>query len=158
MAAPEVRIRRTEPRDAFAVAALTLQADREAGATTRPGFLDEFADAWLADRRRVAWLAQEVTGRPVGLVHAAVIPGLPSNRGPATNWLDLSQLFVVPDRRGEGIAAELLATLVGWARHEGTERIQVRTTAAQRSVHLAAGFVEADGSLLDLDLRAGVRT
>ena len=52
-------VRLAEPRDAFAVAALTLQDDRECGATVEPGFLDRHARAWLAtENAHPVWIAE----------------------------------------------------------------------------------------------------
>ena len=46
----EVTIRRAGAGDALIVAALHLQCARQAGMPAEPGYLDRFADAWLAER------------------------------------------------------------------------------------------------------------
>jgi uncharacterized glyoxalase superfamily protein PhnB len=42
-------VREARPSDAFSVAALHIQDEREQGHAVPPGFLDAFADAWLRD-------------------------------------------------------------------------------------------------------------
>lgn len=150
MGEPGIRIRSAQRVDAFAVAALTLQAEREldAGATARPGFLDQFADAWLADRARVTWLAEDAAGNPVGVIHAVLVTKLPSLRRPVTSWLHVSLLFVTRARRGEGIGSALLSTLLDWASSHDVTRVQLHATELGRSLYAAAGFEAPDESFL----------
>ena len=82
----DVRIRETAPTDAFSVAALHIQDERERGATVPPGFLDTFADAWLRDRNRRTWIAEDPSGRPLGVVHGTRVQKLPSAHRPANAW------------------------------------------------------------------------
>ena len=145
--APVIRL--AEPRDAFAVAALTMQDDRECGATVEPGFLDRFADAWLADRARVTLLAEEQDGRPVGVVTAAVVTKLPSSRRPDGRWLHVSLLFVTRDARGAGLGAALLAALRRWAGEHGVERMQLDAAPAARGVYERAGFTTPGAGLME---------
>lgn len=145
--APVVRL--AEPRDAFAVAALTMQDDRECGATVEPGFLDRFADAWLADADRVTFLAEAEDGRPLGVVTAAVLTKLPSSRRPDARWLHVSLLFVTQDARGAGLGAALLAALHGWAREQGVVRMQLHAAPRARSLYERAGFAPPAEGLLE---------
>lgn len=142
-------IRLAEPRDAFAVAALTLQDDRECGATVQPGFLDRFADAWLADRARVTLLAEAPDGRPLGVVTAAVVTKLPSSRRPDGRWLHVSLLFVTQDARGAGLGAALLDALRSWAVENGVARMQLNAAPRARSLYERAGFTTPDAGLME---------
>lgn len=135
-----VVVRLAEPRDAFAVAALTMQDDRECGAVVEPGFLDRYADAWLADDRRVTFLAEAPDGRPLGMVTAAVVTKLPSSRRPVTSWLHVSLLFVTKDARGEGLGARLLDSLCEWCVTHHVTRVQLNAASEARSLYLRAGF------------------
>ena len=92
-----VVVRPAEPRDAFAVAALHLQAEREAGAQVPPGFLDALADAWLRDRSRRTWLAEDARHNPLGAVHGTVVRTLPGPGHAGTACLDLGFVFVRTD-------------------------------------------------------------
>ncbi|MFW5469679.1 GNAT family N-acetyltransferase [Knoellia sp. CPCC 206435] len=145
--APVVRL--AEPRDAFAVAALTLQDDRECGAAVQPGFLDRFADAWLADRARVTFLAEAGDGRPLGVVTAAVVTKLPSSRRPDGRWLHVSLLFVTQDARGAGLGAALLAALLTWADENGVDRMQLNAAPRARSLYQRAGFTDPSPGLME---------
>jgi len=133
-------IRLALSRDALAVAALTMQDDRECGATIEEGFLDRYAAAWLADRARVTFLAEAPDGRPLGMVTAAIVTKLPSSRRPQTRWLHVSLLFVTPDARGHGIGASLLEALRLWAGEHHVDRMQLNADPAARSLYERAGF------------------
>lgn len=147
-AAP-ARVRLAEPRDAFAVAALTLQDDRECGAAVTPGFLDTFADAWLADRARVTFVAEAADGRPLGVVTAAVVTKLPSLRRPVSRWLHVSLLFVTADARGDGLGARLLDALREWGSQNDVVRIQLNAVPRARSLYERAGFGAPSDGLME---------
>ena len=71
------QIVRAELDNAFSLAALQLQANREQGRSGEQGYLDRFADAWLrTQERRPAWLALSLDGRPLGCVILYVVEGL----------------------------------------------------------------------------------
>lgn len=148
-------IRLAEPRDAFAVAALTMQDDRECGAPIEEGFLDRFADAWLADRARVTFLAEAPDGRPLGVVTAAVVTTLPSSRRPVSSWLHVSLLFVTQDARGQGLGRRLLEALREWGADHDVSRMQLNAATEARSLYVRAGFREPSSELMEW--RAGDR-
>ncbi|CAN7453014.1 GNAT family N-acetyltransferase [Knoellia sp. LjRoot47] len=145
----DVAIRLAEPRDAFAVSALTLQDDRECGAVVEPGFLDRHADAWLADRARVTFLAEAPDGRPLGMVTASVVTKLPSSRRPDGCWLYVSLLFVTADARGAGLGGRLLEALREWCAENGVSRIRLNAAPRARSLYARAGFTQPPDSLME---------
>jgi GNAT superfamily N-acetyltransferase len=145
----DATIRLAEPRDAFAVAALTLQDDRECGAVVEPGFLDRYADAWLADRARVTFLAEAADGRPLGMVTAAVVTTLPSSRRPVSRWLHVSLLFVTADARGAGLGRRLLGALQEWCVDNGVSRVQLNAAPEARTLYERAGFAPPAGDRLE---------
>lgn len=142
-------VRLAEPRDAFAVAALTMQDDRECGATIEPGFLDRYSDAWLGDRYRVTFVAEAPDGRPVGVVTATVVTKLPSSRRPRTQWLHVSLLFVTPDARGAGLGVRLLDALRQWGEQHEVERMQLTAAPEARSLYERAGFGPPTAALME---------
>lgn len=142
-------IRPALPRDALAVAALTMQDDRECGATIEPGFLDRYAEAWLAEEARVTFVAEAADGRPLGMVTAAVVTKLPSSRRPVSRWLHVSLLFVTPDARGAGIGASLLEALRVWASQHDVTRMQLNAAPEARSLYERAGFASATPELME---------
>ena len=145
----DAAIRLAEPRDAFAVAALTLQDDRECGAVVEPGFLDRHADAWLADRARVTFLAEAADGRPLGMVTASVVTKLPSSRRPDGRWLHVSLLFVTADARGAGLGRRLLDELRRWCVQNAVSRVQLNAAPEARSLYEHAGFGEPSADLME---------
>ncbi|WP_353950161.1 GNAT family N-acetyltransferase [Knoellia sp. S7-12] len=142
-------IRLAEPRDALACAALTLQDDRECGATIEPGFLDRYAEAWLGDSARVTFVAEAPDGRPLGMVTAAVVTKLPSSRRPRTRWLHVSLLFVTRDARGSGLGGQLLAALHVWALEHDVDRMQLNAEPQARSLYERAGFTSPAGKFME---------
>ncbi|KRE41529.1 GNAT family N-acetyltransferase [Knoellia sp. Soil729] len=142
-------IRLAEPRDALACAALTIQDDRECGASIEPGFLDRYAQAWLADQDRVTFVAVAADGRPLGLVTAAVVTKLPSSRRPRSRWLHVSLLFVTPDARGAGLGTQLIEALRQWAAAHDVSRIQLHAAPQARGLYERAGFTAPSAGLME---------
>ncbi|NNG40786.1 GNAT family N-acetyltransferase [Flexivirga sp. ID2601S] len=150
-----IRIERARPRrdDAFALAAMTLRWDLAGGAPNRPGFLDEFADAWLdAAASRPAWIARRPDGNPVGFAIGALVTSLPSLRRPAGGWLHLSGFYVDPDLRGQGLGQRLMDQVVAFARERGLSRVQLNATDEARAFYRRAGFGGPQDTLMQLVL------
>lgn len=148
----ELTIRLAEPEDAFALAALTMQDDRESGAPIEPGFLTTYADAWLADRQRVSFLAVAPDGRPLGMVTAALVTKLPSSRRPVSRWMHVSLLFVTPEARGQGLGTTLMERLLAWARAHAVERVQLNAVATARRLYERVGFGDPGEELMTLEI------
>ncbi|PWJ24961.1 acetyltransferase (GNAT) family protein [Branchiibius hedensis] len=147
----DVRIIPATRDEGLIVAALALQMDLEDDAATpRPGFITEYADAWLADyARRPTWLAFGPEGEAVGLVQAALITKLPSLRRPVVSWLHVGQVFVVRAHRGHGLAGRMLTDVQDWARRHQVDRIQLNARQQARSVYERAGFTPAADRLME---------
>lgn len=127
--------------DALIVAALVLQADLDAGAARRPGFLDTYAEAWLADvEHRPTWLACVEDGTVVGVVQATLVRKLPSLRRATTGVVHVSQVFVHPDHRGRGIAEGLLRAMLAWGGEQGVERYTLNAVPEARTLYARVGF------------------
>lgn len=108
----EPRIRPVERDDAFALAALRVQQDRERGLASREGFLREFADAFLADFGSYrGWLAEQTDGDPLGCLLLRRVPGLPTLAGPGRpeQW-QVQQDFVCPTHRSGDLRSRLAHT------------------------------------------------
>ncbi len=150
-----VRVREAVPTDAFSVAALHIQDERERGVVVPPGFLDTFADAWLRDRARRTWLAETGAGRPVGLLHGTRIQKLPSAGRPATAWFHVSLLYVSADARNQGVGERLLRTLLGWAEGDGVTRIQLNAVPEARTLYERVGFGLPSERLMEVRLDPG---
>lgn len=152
-----VTVREAEPTDAFSVAALHLQAEREWGQVAPPRFLDSFADAWLRDRARRTFLAQDSRGTPIGTVHGTVVHGLPSPRRPTDAWMHVSFLFVTPAARRRGVGEALLRTLLGWCVEHDVVRVQLNAGDETRSLYERVGFRVPSEGLMELRLSRSPR-
>jgi GNAT superfamily N-acetyltransferase len=156
--ADEVRVREAGPTDAFAVAALHLQAEREWGQVVPPRFLDTFADAWLRDRARRTFLAEDPRGTPLGTVHGTVVHKLPSPRRPTDAWMHVSFLYVTGSARGQGIGEALLRTLLDWCTAHAVVRVQLNAVEEARSLYERVGFVPPGEGLMELRLSRSPRS
>ena len=152
-----VVVRSAEPRDAFAVAALHLQAEREWGQRIPPGFLDTLADAWLRDRSRQTWLAEDERHNPLGAVHGSLVRKLPSPRRTSTAWMHLGFLYVTREVRGQGLGEQLLRTVLAWCEAQGVERVQLNAVDEARSLYERVGFGPPSAGLLELRLSRSPR-
>lgn len=119
-----VVVRQAGRGDALLVAALTLQAARAEGVPPEEGFLDRYAEAWLAARDvHPAWFAEAV-GEHAGLLVTAWFRPLPwPGRPRGGGVLRLERLFVRPDRPQAPIETALRAAAREWARQRDVEEI-----------------------------------
>ncbi len=147
-----LRVREAVPADAFSVAALHIQDERERGGTVAPGFLDAFADAWLRDRARRTWIAEDARGRPLGVVHGTRVQKLPSAHRPAVAWFHVSLLYVAADVRGHGLGERLLRSLLEWAARDGVSRVQLNAVPLARTLYARVGFGPPSDRLMELRL------
>ena len=152
-----VVVRPAEPRDAFAVAALHLQAEREWGQTIPPGFLDTLADAWLRDRARHTWLAEDSRHNPLGAVHGTLVRKLPSPRRASTAWMHVGFLFVTPTARRDGLGEQLLRTALTWCGEQGVDRVQLHAVPRARTLYERLGFGAPTRDLVELRISRSPR-
>ncbi|MBK7723155.1 MAG: GNAT family N-acetyltransferase [Austwickia sp.] len=144
------QIVRAELDNAFSLAALQLQANREQGRSGEQGYLDRFADAWLrTQERRPAWLALSLDGRPLGCVILYVVEGLPRpGRTPRPRVL-LTDAYVVKDVRRTGLGDRLVKTALSWCHGRQAVWVQVDRAAIADTYGFwrKAGFTAAaDGA------------
>ena len=137
----DATIRPVERRDAFALAALRIQQDREAGHTPRDGFLTDYADAFLQtyDRYR-GWLAELPDGDPAGCLLALRVRKLPTLTQTRPEWWYVQQVFVASAFRRQGIGAALMTAVQRTARDEGVRWLELRSSDAGRPLFESAGF------------------
>jgi GNAT superfamily N-acetyltransferase len=98
----------------------------------------------LSDPDTRIWVAESEDGALVGYTCASVEASPPIFTRGAT--LSLAELYVVPDRRGEGVADALFDKAAGWGRERDCERLGLSVNAENER---ARAFYERRG----LDLR-----
>lgn len=139
------RIVRAERDHALILGALTLQADLEYGGSNRPGFIAEYADAWLADFDRTpTWLAFGPDGSAIGFVVTSRVRKLPSLCRPTTSWVHVKNVFVVPSARGQKVAERMLLEMIAWGERNAVERYQLNAEPKARSLYERLGFGAPD--------------
>lgn len=147
------QVARADTAAAFALAALELQLNREQGRPGESGFLDRYADAWLAERdRRPAWVATSLDGSPLGAIVLFVVDGLPRPGRLSRPWVHVTNLYVTPGARRTGIGDRLLRAALDWCRDNRATWVQVGASSAGSGLYRRAGFTPAESRLLRLDL------
>lgn len=138
----EVAIRRATAGDAAVVARLLHDFNQEfEEATPDIATLTERAREMLAAGTIVVLVAGE---EPRGLAQFRFLRSIWSGA------LDvyLEELYVVPDRRGEGVGRALLEATMATARQGGATHIDLNTAAtdtAARGLYESAGFTNREG-------------
>lgn len=146
-----VDVQRATREDAFAVAALQLQSDIEFGGTPRPGFIGEYADAWLAAYDQYpTWLAKRADGDPVGLVVARVDQKLPSLCRPRSRVMHIANVFVRQGSRGDGLAERILREVLAWGDANGVARYSLNAEPKARGLYERVGFGSANERWMEL--------
>jgi GNAT superfamily N-acetyltransferase len=107
------------------------------------GLLDaqlEYFTRAMSEGRLHGWIAEE-GGLVVGAVEVdlrRVAPGPVHRRGVLPY---VYGLFVEPERRRQGIARSLMATIEGWVDEQGYEAVALHASAAGRPLYEDIGFI-----------------
>ncbi len=99
----------------------------------------------------VTWLAVEPSGRAVGLVTLILDRRPPRPGDQRTTVGYVVHLYVVPERRGQGIGRALFETLLDGARERSCRQVFLHATDDGLPLYAAAGFTQND-RFLDLPL------
>ncbi|GAA1824489.1 hypothetical protein GCM10009682_50890 [Luedemannella flava] len=147
-----IRVRVAEAADAAAVARLQQAMDRELGAAEEAGFIDRFAEVWLADLdRRPTWLAER-DGQPIGVLVLVVVDNLPRPGQPLRRWAHVSLVFVDKAARNAGIGRLLLDEVLAWAAANNVNRVQLNANRNSARLYQRTGFDSAPARLMELRL------
>jgi GNAT superfamily N-acetyltransferase len=92
----------------------------------------------------VAWVA-ESNGQIIGNVYLQLVPKIPRAGRFGYHWGYVSNVYMIPERRGAGIGAALMAEVQAWALREQLEFLVL--WPSERSVP----FYERAGFALDQD-------
>lgn len=126
------RVRSDEWRELRAVRLRALEDSPDAFASSLAEETVRPDDWWVEGTRRLAWFVAEHDGEVVGLV-----AGMPLEDTP-----EVISMWVDPRHRGTGIADDLLAAVVAWARAEGAKALCL---AVAQDNHRARRFYERAG-------------
>jgi ribosomal protein S18 acetylase RimI-like enzyme len=142
MPVPVQRVRRAEVADAEAIARLLHDFNRE--------FDEPTPDVpWLSER-----IARLIADGELRILLAGAGPeGLAVLRFRPSIWSDalecyLAELYVVPDRRGQGLGRALMEAAIELAREEGADYMDLGTAeddVAARALYESLGFDRRGG-------------
>ena len=147
-----MEIRRAEPGDADALAALLTRFFAEEGFAASAAEIRARAEVFLAEAANAAFLAFE-DGTPSGV--ATVTTGFGFETG---RQAEIEDLYVLPDRRRRGAARGLIAAALAWCRARGCIDVEVVVTPEGDARHglggwyRGLGFTETGRRILTLSL------
>lgn len=138
--------------DSRAVAQLVCAMDLEREPDSHvQGFIDRYADAWLADYEdRPTWIAELPNGEPIGLVQTSRIRRMPSLLRGDASWLQVSRVYVTPEKRSRGVGEQMLLAMISWGDEHGVDRYQLKAVPEARSLYGRVGFGGFDGRFMEL--------
>lgn len=133
-------VRPARPEDAAPLARMLHDFNTEFGdPTPGPEVLERRVAAYVDDGRKVFLLGGLEGDEPLGFAQVSFNPSI---------WSDepvglLEELYVVPDRRGEGVGRELMEAVLALARERGAAGMEVVTgesDTAARGLYESVGF------------------
>ncbi|GAB3551926.1 hypothetical protein GCM10027404_21760 [Arthrobacter tumbae] len=140
--------RRYREDDLYGVAALraTWASNAQHRVSPELRFLESFKQ-WLHSNPRTIFVAEDEGGL-IGMVNLQVFQRMPKPGQEASCWVYLSNAFVLPGNRNEGIGSSLLRATISYARSIGVARITLSTTTDSIDFYKRAGFKPADELLV----------
>ncbi len=135
------RVRPCTRADALALRALRLEALRDtpdAYGTTFEESVRWSRDRWEEMAATLNYFLAESQGRAVGMVS-----GGRNDRHPGTLWM--YAMYVTPDARGTGVAAQLVEAVSQWVLERGGAQLYLHVTSAvprARAFYRKIGFRE----------------
>ena len=110
--------------------------------TADPEFAGRFA-SWFdhESEQRTFWLA-EGAGRPVGMLNLLVVRRMPRPGHVDRAWGYLGNLYVLPERRRQGVGTLLVDAALGEAMHRGLVRLVLHPNAGSLPFWRSRAFSE----------------
>jgi RimJ/RimL family protein N-acetyltransferase len=130
-----MHVRRLDTAEWPTARAVRLRALRESPNTFSSSYeeeVDHLGDWWVQGMTRLAWFVAEEDDEIVG-----VVAGMPLGDRP-----EVISMWVDPEHRGRGVANDLLAAVVAWAKEGGAAGLCL---AVAGSNHVARRFYERTG-------------
>ena len=105
--------------------------------------LDRYFRDRFADRSMVEWIAEE-EGRIIATGAVLFMRFPPSYINPSGMKAYIANVYTAPDYRGQGIAQDMLARLIGEARERKVSAVWLLTSRPGRPAYRRFGFTESD--------------
>jgi GNAT superfamily N-acetyltransferase len=141
---PAARVRHATEADGQELARLRWQCTLEGGQETEPleAFADRFRDfvrrALLSGRWSI-WVA-ELEGRLVGNIWVGLVDRVPGPSEDRPVWGYVTNVYVDPDVRNQGLGATLLDAAIEWSRYVGAEMLVAWPGDTRTSFYERRGF------------------
>jgi ribosomal protein S18 acetylase RimI-like enzyme len=127
---------------------LTFEGHEDEAVESRDAFAARFAERWssfLASGRWFVAVAEGTVteGRLIGCVWLEVVDRVPRPIRHADEMGYVTNVYVVPDRRNEGIGSRLLTTVMAESRRRGLAELFVWPSDASIAFYRRAGFSQS---------------
>lgn len=109
----------------------------------------EFLRESLMEGRWTFWVAVEEDGTIVSNAYVYRIPKVPRPGRLRGQMGYVTNVFTLPEQRGQGIGAQLLCSMQAWARENGIERLILWPAEGRQDFYARLGF--APGEALEWD-------
>jgi len=114
-----------------------------------PGeFASVFHDWFRREQPSRWWWIATDDDDAVGMVNLKLFQRMPSPDRPHSRWGYLSNLFVAPERRGQGLGSAMVAALISEARAAGLARVVLSPSELSIPLYARHGFRPADDLLI----------
>jgi GNAT superfamily N-acetyltransferase len=143
-----VRIRLAKPGDSRALADLRyrFRAETEPVTETKSRFVRRCA-SWMKKRFRSGsspwrcWVIDDGK-RLLGHVCAQLFEKVPNPANEPEGHAYVTNFYVIPEMRSQGLGKRLLNKAVSWCRARGTDAVILWATPGSKSLYRRCGFVE----------------
>lgn len=144
-----VKVRRADPSDGAALAALRWEFSKEDGLSIEETW-EDFQDLWrgfwhTAEAHGwVVWVAER-DGQLLGNMWVQLVEKVP-RPGNRIRYLGyLTNVYVKPEARGQDVGSRILAEVIAWAKTENLELLFVWPSSESVEFYKSAGFsISAD--------------
>ncbi|HUR77079.1 MAG TPA: GNAT family N-acetyltransferase [Acidimicrobiales bacterium] len=141
----EFRIATTRDSAALAELRWTWRVEEKRGGElleeSRSAYLSRFV-AFMEDglrNRWTAWVADD-GGRVASTIWVYRVPKVPSPGRPSRDFGYVTNVYTVPEQRGRGVGAQLLAAVTQWAHETGLEMLIVWPSDRSLDFYARQGF------------------
>jgi GNAT superfamily N-acetyltransferase len=102
--------------------------------------LPDLLRSMLASGEYVGWLVEDAEGRVIAGAGVHLRRLLPRVETQVAREALVVNVYVVPDRRRQGLARNLMETILAWAAEQGIERVSLHASVMGRSLYETLGF------------------